>query len=109
MLKFAIAFGAAVSFLGTFGFAQEAPTVHGGDWPIHNGHKYQPTQDELEKLDTQDTTRKEAKELDQLYNQLESTGGEPQNGVESNEGGFDKEIEEENRRLDRIDNICRGC
>jgi hypothetical protein len=44
-----------------------------------------------------------------LYNQLESTGGgEPQSGVED-EGGLDKFIEEENQRLDRLDNICRGC
>ena len=111
MLKFAIAgaLGVALSFLGTFGFAQEAPPVHRGDWPIHKGHNYQPTQDDLEKLDTQDITRKEAKEVDRLYNQLESTGGEPQGGVEENEGGLDKFIEEENQRLDRVDNICRGC
>jgi hypothetical protein len=110
MLKFAIAgaLGAALSFLGTFGFAQEAP-VHRGDWPIHNGHKYQPTQDDLEKLDTQDLSRKEAKDVTRLYNQLESTGGEPQSGVEEDEGGLDKFIEEENQRLDRVDNICRGC
>jgi hypothetical protein len=45
MLKFAIAgaLGGALSFLGTFGFAQEAPPAHRDDWPIHNGHKYQPT------------------------------------------------------------------
>jgi len=111
MSKFAIAgaLGAALSFPGTFGFAQEAPPVHRGDWPIHKGHNYQPTQDDLEKLDTQDITRKEAKDLNRLYNQLESTGGEPQSGDELSERGFDKEIREENRRLDRIDNICRGC
>jgi len=104
MLNFAIA-GAlrvALSFLGTFGFAQEARPVHRGDWPIHKGHNYQPTQDDLEKLDTQDITRKEAKEVNRLYNQLESTGGEPQSGVEVNEGGLDKFIEEENQRLDRV-------
>jgi hypothetical protein len=33
----------------------------------------------------------------------------PQSGVEVNEGGLDKFIEEENQRLDRVDNICRGC
>jgi hypothetical protein len=111
MLKFAMAgaFGAAPSFLGTFGFAQEAPQVHRGDWPIHNGHKYQPNQDELKELDLQDVTRKEAKEVDRLYNQLESTGGEPQSGDEVNEGGLDKFIQDENQRLDRVDNICRGC
>ena len=107
MLKFAIAgaLGGALSFLGTFGFAQEAPPAHRGDWPIHHGHNYQPTEDDLERLDTQDLTRKEAKEVNRLYNQLESTGG----GVEVDEGGLDKFIEEENQRLDRVDNICRGC
>ena len=111
MLKFAIAgaLGTTLSFLGTFGFAQEAPPVHRGDWPIHNGHKYQPTQDDLEKLDTQDLSRKEAKDVTRLYNQLESTAGGPQSGVEEDEGGLDKFIEEENQRLDRVDNICRGC
>jgi len=107
MLKFAIA-GAlvpAMSFLAAFAFAQGAPPVHRDDWPIHNSHKYQPTQDDLEKLDTQDITRKEAKEVNRLYNQLESTGG----GVEVNQGGLDEFIEEENQRLDRVDNICRGC
>jgi hypothetical protein len=85
------------------------PPVHRGDSPIHKWHKYQPTQDDLEKLDTQDITRKEAKQVNRLYNQLESTGGEPQSGVEVNEGGLDQFIEEENQRLDRVDNICRGC
>jgi translation elongation factor EF-4 len=65
-LTIAGALGAALSFLGTFGFAQVAPPVHRGDWPIHHWHQYQPTQDELEKLDLQDVTRKEAKEVDRL-------------------------------------------
>jgi hypothetical protein len=85
-----------------FEFAQEAPPVHRGDWPIHNRHKYQPNQDELKELDLQNVTRRDAKEVDRLYNQLESTGGEPQSGDELDEGGFDREIQEENRRLDRI-------
>jgi len=89
------AFGAALSFLGTFEFAQEAPPVHRGDWPIHNRPKYQPNQDELKELDLQNVTRRDAKEVDRLYNQLESTGGEPQSGDELNEGGFDREIQEE--------------
>ena len=107
MLKFAIAgaLGGALSCLGTFGFAEEAPPTHRGDWPIHHGHNYQPTQGDLEQLDTQDLTRKEAEDVNRLYNQLESTG----DGVEVNEGGLDKFIEEENQRLDRVDNICRGC
>ena len=101
--------GAALSFLGTLGFAQDASPPHQSVGPIRNWHNYQPTQDKLEKLDLQDVTRKEAKEVDRPYNQLESIGGESQSGDELNEGGLDKEIQGENRRLDRIDNICRGC
>ena len=71
---------------------------------------------QLNDSDLQDVTSKEAQQIDRLYNQLESTGGHPQ--VTSNESqgsdeldetGLAKEIDEENRRLDRIDNICRGC
>jgi hypothetical protein len=97
------------SFLGTLGFAQDASPPHQSFGPEHNWHNYQPTQDELEKLDLQDVTRKEAKEINRLYNQLESTGGEPQGGDELNKGGLGEEIEEQNRRLDKIEDICRGC
>jgi hypothetical protein len=71
---------------------------------------------QLNDSDLQDVTSKEAQQIDRLYNQLESTGGHPQ--VTSNESqgsdeldetGLAKEIDEENRRLDRIDNIRRGC
>jgi hypothetical protein len=118
MLKFAIAYtlGAALSFLGTLGFAQDASPPHKSFGPEHNWHNYQPTQDQLNDLDLQDVTRKEAKDIDRLYNQLESTGGnpqvtsnEPQGGDELDETGLAKEIDKENQRLDRIDNICRGC
>jgi len=101
--------GGSAVIPGNIWVCPEAPPVPRRDWPVHNWHKYQPTQDDLEKLDTQDMTRKEAKEVNRLYNQLESTGGEPESGVEVNEGGLDKFIEEENQRLDRVDNICRGC
>ena len=103
------AFGAALSFLGTLSFPRRHRQSIEVIGQIHNRHKYQPNRDELKELDLQNVTRRDAKEVDRLYNQLESTGGEPQSGDELNEGGFDKEIQEENRRLDRIDNICRGC
>jgi hypothetical protein len=112
MLKFAIAcpFGAALSFLGTFGLAQDAPTPYESVGPIHHGHNYQPTQDELKELDLQDVTRKEAHEIDRLYNQLESTGGQPQvTGNESQGGDELDETDKENRLLDRTLEICRGC
>jgi hypothetical protein len=51
-----------------------------------------------------------------LYNQLESTSGnpqltsnEPQGGDELDETGLAKEIDKENRLLDRTLDICRGC
>ena len=51
-----------------------------------------------------------------MYNQLESTGGhpqvtsnEPQAGDELDETGLAKEIDNENRLLDRTLNICQGC
>ena len=118
MLKFAIActLGAALSFLGTLGFAQDASPPHQSFGPEHNWRKYQPTQDELNDLDLRDVTRKEAKEIDRLYNQLESTSGspqvtsnEPQGGDELDETGLAKEIDKENRLLDRTLDICRGC
>jgi hypothetical protein len=118
MAKFAIAFvlGAALALLGTLGFAQDASPPHQSFGPEHNWHKYQPTRDELNDSDLQDVTRKEAKEIDRLYNQFESTGGhpqvtsnEPQGGDELDETGLAKEIDKENRLLDRTLNICRGC
>ena len=85
------AFGAALSFLGTLSF----PRRHRQSIGVHNRHKYQPNRDELKELHLQNVTRRDAKEVDRLYNQLESTGGEPQSGDELNEGGFDREIQEE--------------
>ena len=121
MLNFAIActFGVTLSFLsflGTLGFAQDAPPPHQNLGPIHQWHNYQPTQDELKELDLQDVTHKEAHEIDRLYNQLEGTGGQPQ--VTANESQGDDELDEtdlakeigkENRLLDRTLDICRGC
>ena len=101
--------GAALSFLGTLGRAQDAP--------VHNWHKYQPTQGELNDLDLQDVTRIEAQEIDLMHNQLERTGGHPQ--VTSNESerddeldetGLAKEINREIQYPDRtLQRLCRGC
>jgi hypothetical protein len=119
MLKFVIAcsLGAALPFLETLGLAQDTSPPHRSVGPVHNWHKYQPTQGELNNLDLQDVTRKEAQEIDRMYNQLESTGGHPQ--VTSNESeradaldetGLAKEINRENQYLDRtLQGICRGC
>lgn len=118
MLKYAItcALGAALSFPGTLGFAQDASPPHQGVGPVHNWRKYQATQDDPNDLDLQDVTRKQAQEIDRIYNQLESTGGHPrltdngsQDGNELDETGLTKEIDQENRLLDRSLNICRGC
>jgi hypothetical protein len=95
---------------------QDASPPHQSFGPEHNWHKHQPTQGELNDSDLQDVTRKEAQEIDRMYNQLESTGGhpqvtsnEPQGGNELDETGLAKEIDNENRLLDRTLNICRGC
>jgi hypothetical protein len=67
------------------------------------------TQGDFNDLDLQDVTRKEAQEIDRMYNQLESTSGhpevtsnEPQGGDELDETGLAKEIDKENRLLDRV-------
>ena len=123
MFKFAITCTsvAALSFLGTLGFAQDAPQLHQGDWPIYNGRDHQPTQDQLNALHLQDVTPNQAREVDRLYDQLEtnsSTGAgadrrQPSaNDVanDSDETGLAKEIDKENRLLDQeLKGVCRGC
>ena len=56
--------------LASLGYAEEAPPVHDGPWPIHGGHNYQPTGKELRSLHLRDVTPDEAREVDRLYNQL---------------------------------------
>jgi len=56
--------------LANVGYAEQAPPVHKGPWPIRNGRNYQPTENELRALHLQDVTPDEAREIDQLYNQL---------------------------------------
>ena len=56
--------------LATVGYAEEAPPVHKGPWPIHSGHNYQPTENGLRSSHIQDVTPNEARVIDQLYDQL---------------------------------------
>jgi hypothetical protein len=55
--------------------AEGAPPLHSRPWPIHNGHNYQPTEDELRALHLEDVTPDQAREIDRLYDQL-LAGGE---------------------------------
>jgi hypothetical protein len=68
-----VAFGVALALsllLENIGSAEESPQFHRGPWPIHNGHNYQPTQHELRALHLEDVTPDQAREIDQLYDQL---------------------------------------
>jgi len=51
-------------------YAEQAPPIHNGPWPIRTGHNYQPTEKELRLLHLQDVTPDEAREIDRLYDQL---------------------------------------
>lgn len=111
MLKIAIACasGAALSFLGTLGFAEAAPPLHQGDWPIHNWHDQQPTQDQLKALHLHDVTPNEAQEVDRLYDKLLSNSKRVDHR-QSTDREADDDINKENRLLDReLQGICRGC
>jgi hypothetical protein len=111
MLKIAIACasGAALLFLGTLGFSEEARPLHQGDWPIQNGHDEQPTQDQLNSLDLHDVTPNQAQEVDRLYDKLlPNSGRGEQRQLTDSEAQDD--IDKENRLLDReLQGICRGC
>jgi hypothetical protein len=67
-------FGAALVvsslLMANVGHAEQVPPVHKGPWPIHNGHNYQPTENELRSSHLQDVTPDEARQIDRLYNQL---------------------------------------
>ena len=56
--------------LANVGYADQAPPVHKGAWPIRNGHNYQPTENELRSSHLQDVTPDEAREIDRLYDRL---------------------------------------
>ena len=48
----------------------DAPPLHSGPWPIHNGRNFQPTENELRALHLQDVTPDQARAIDRLYDQL---------------------------------------
>jgi hypothetical protein len=56
--------------LANVGYAEQAPLVLKGPWPIRNGHNYQPTANDLRSSHLQDVTPGEAREIDRLYDQL---------------------------------------
>jgi hypothetical protein len=70
--------------LANVGYAEQAPPVHKGPWPIRNGRNYQPTENELRALHLQDVTPDEAREIDRLYNQL--LAADPANTYRSRSG-----------------------
>jgi hypothetical protein len=65
--------------LANMGFAEDAPQLRKGPWPIHNGHNYQPTQHGLRALHMRDVTPDQAREIDQLYEQLLSSSEKVRN------------------------------
>jgi Spy/CpxP family protein refolding chaperone len=67
---FACGLVSALSFLAALGSAEDAPPLHQGSWPIHQGHQRQPTQDELNAQHRQDVTPDQANDIDRLYDQL---------------------------------------
>jgi hypothetical protein len=62
-----IALGTATALAAN---AEGAPPLHSGPWPIYNGRNYQPTEDELRALHSEDVTPDQAREIDRLYDQL---------------------------------------
>jgi hypothetical protein len=50
------------------GISQTSSSVHGGDWPIQNGVKHQPTRGSA----GGEFSREQAEETDRLYNELMS-------------------------------------
>ena len=57
-----------LSCLAQQAIAQNSSSVHGGDWPIQNGVKHQPTRGEV----GGEFSRSQAEETDRLYNELMS-------------------------------------
>ena len=51
----------------------DAPPPHPGPWPIYDWREHQPTQHELHAMHLHDVTPNEAREVDRLYDQLESS------------------------------------
>ena len=67
---FSVVLAVSSLLLANVGYADQAPPVHKGAWPIRNGHNYQPTENELRSSHLQDVTPDEAREIDRLYDQL---------------------------------------
>ena len=67
---FALVLVASLLPLANIGYAEQAPPIHKGPWPIQNGRNYQPTENELRSSRLQDVTPDEAREIDRLYDQL---------------------------------------
>jgi hypothetical protein len=114
MLKIAMAcaLGAALSFLGTLGFAEEALPPHQGSAPIRNWHDRHPTHNERKAL--HDVTLNRPQEVDRLRRSTtahwQSAGNEVENDGQADQNRLAKLIDEENRLLDReLQSICRGC
>jgi hypothetical protein len=61
------------------GFADDAPLLHKGPWPIHSGRNYQPTEHELRALHQEDVTPDQAREIDRIYDQLLSSSEKVRN------------------------------
>jgi hypothetical protein len=64
------ALAGAISCLAQQTIAQDSRPVHGGDWPIQNGVKHQPTRGAV----GGEFSRGQAEETDKLYNELMSNG-----------------------------------
>jgi hypothetical protein len=64
------ALAGAISCLAQQAIAQDSRPVHGGDWPIQNGVKHQPTRGAV----GGEFSRGQAEETDKLYNELMSNG-----------------------------------
>jgi len=56
--------------------AQDSSSVHEGDWPIQNGFNRQPTRGDLGA--GREFSQDQAHEIDQLYDQLLSSGDKTQ-------------------------------
>ena len=69
-IVFGVALALASLLLANIGYAEDSPPLHKRPWPIHNGHNYQPTEHELRALHLEDVTPDQAREIDQLYDQL---------------------------------------
>jgi hypothetical protein len=78
-IVFGVVLALASLLLANVGYAETAPPLHKGPWPIRNGHNYQPTERELKALHLQDVTPDQAQEIDQLYDQLLASGEKHRN------------------------------